>query len=669
MEYLFGAPAVKPEVFSIETPGAPDVPGEGKPRRAAYLGDKELTSTPRRTPTIWATFARSAKLYGSRPYLGHRPIVNGTALPYVWQTYAEVANRVNHLGSALVAKKLKAGANVGIYSINCPEWMISALALFRQSMVSVPLYDTLGDEAIVHIISQTEIELAFVSVAKLNNLFKVRAQIPTLRTIVTFGEVGEEVVNKATSLGIELISLYEMEHLGAKAPAPENPPEPSTISTICYTSGTTGPHPKGAVLTHHMSVSTNNAVTTAMNAGKFPTFANGGVHFSYLPLAHVFENTVQVFAIQHGGCVGFYQGDTLKILEDIQELKPTCFISVPRLLNRIYDKVWAGVRAKGGIGETLFNMAYNAKLESLKNGYNTSLLWDTLVFSKIRALLGGRVSFVLTGSAPLSPEVMQFLRVALGVEVIEGYGQTEVHAAACITWSGDYEAGHVGVPLPCNEVKLIDVPSMNYTSKDKPFPRGEICIRGHNSFKGYYKEPEKSAEAVDKDGWVHTGDVGMWDARGRLVIIDRVKNIFKLSQGEYVAPERVEGVYQQHPIVAQAFLYGHSLESYTVTVVVPDEPEFIKWAVANQFAPSVEAADYKALAANPEVVKKALATLQEHGRALGLKGFENPRALHLETVPFSVENNLLTPTFKLRRHDARAYYQEILDGLYRSINE
>lgn len=207
----------------------------------------------------------------------------------------------------------------------------------------------------------------------------------------------------------------------------------------------------------------------------------------------------------------------------LAELRPTLFISVPRLFNRIYDKVWAGVKAKGGVTAMLFNMAYRQKKAGLANGTVYHWLWDRLVFSNVRGRLGGRVKYMITGSAPIAADVIDFLRICFSADVYEGYGQTETTAGLSITVMNDCESGHVGVPLPAGEVKLLDVPSMNYFSTDKPFPRGEICVRGNQIFKEYYKAPEKTKEALDENGWCRTGDVGMWDARGRLVITDRVK--------------------------------------------------------------------------------------------------------------------------------------------------
>lgn len=250
-----------------------------------------------------------------------------------------------------------------------------------------------------------------------------------------------------------------------------------------------------------------------LELGEMYEFSTNDVYLSYLPLAHIFERIVQQTVVNHGARVGFYQGDTLKLMDDLAELKPTIFASVPRLFNRIYDKILAGVKAKGGVAAALFNRAYATKKEYLKKGYNNHAFWDAIVFSKIKARLGGNVKFMVSGAAPISADVIDFMRICFCASFVEGYGQTETTGAAAVTHVSDMSSGHVGVPFPTCEIKLRDVPAMSYTSADKPFPRGEICIRGSNVFVGYYKSPEKTAEAM-QDGWVFTGDIGMWDAQG-----------------------------------------------------------------------------------------------------------------------------------------------------------
>jgi long-chain acyl-CoA synthetase len=390
----------------------------------------------------------------------------------------------------------------------------------------------------------------------------------------------------------------------------------------------------------------------------------GDTHISYLPLAHVFERLCQGVMISGAARIGYFQGDTLKLLDDVAILQPTVFVSVPRLFNRIYDKVLAGVKAKGGIAAFLFNRAYQAKKSNLKRGTVEHALWDRLVFGSIRARLGGKVKHIVSGSAPIAPDVMDFLRICFSADVYEGYGQTEQAAGLTISYRGDLSSGQVGPPQVCVEVKLKDIPAMNYTSQDKPFPRGEIMLRGHSVFQGYYNAPKQTAETLDADGWASTGDIGQWDERGRLVVIDRVKNIFKLAQGEYIAPEKIESVLAKHYLVAQIFVYGHSLKATLVGVVVPDAETLKPWANANGLGNK----SFEELCREPLVKTTILKELASFGREADLKGFEILKNIHITSEQFSIENDLLTPTFKLKRHTAKERYQEDIDRMYEETN-
>lgn len=209
--------------------------------------------------------------------------------------------------------------------------------------------------------------------------------------------------------------------------------------------------------------------------------------------------------------------------------------------------MWSSVRSDG-FQRKLFEIAYENKLRALSEGRQPSAFWDRLVFAKLRQRLGGKVRFMSTGSAPISPEVMEFLRVCFGT-LVEGYGMTESACVIAKSSPPDFTVGHVGAPAPSCEVKLVDVPEMQYTTRDQPNPRGEVCVRGPSVFKGYFKDEGQTRECMDADGWLHTGDIGMWLPGGRLKIIDRKKNIFKLAQGEYVAPEKIENVYVRSPLV------------------------------------------------------------------------------------------------------------------------
>uniref|UniRef100_A0A3P9P4V2 long-chain-fatty-acid--CoA ligase n=1 Tax=Poecilia reticulata TaxID=8081 RepID=A0A3P9P4V2_POERE len=268
---------------------------------------------------------------------------------------------------------------------------------------------------------------------------------------------------------------------------------------------------------------------------------------------------------------------------------------------------------------------------------------------------------MVTGAAPISPSVLSFLRAALGCQIFEGYGQTECAAACTFTLPGDATAGHVGVPLPCNFVKLVDVEEMNYFASNG---EGEVCIKGTNVFKGYLKDPEKTAEALDKDGWLHTGDIGKWLPNGVLKIIDRKKNIFKLAQGEYIAPEKIENVYVRCGPVAQVFVHGDSLQSSLVAIVVPDADVLPGFAKSLGIQGSIEE-----LCKNT-VVKKAIITdMTKLGREAGLKSFEQVKHfyVHLHPELFTIENGLLTPTLKAKRAELKELFQPQIDKLYADI--
>lgn len=389
---------------------------------------------------------------------------------------------------------------------------------------------------------------------------------------------------------------------------------------------------------------------------------------SYLPLAHIFGRVCDMLCLCIGGRLGYFAGDMNLLVEDIQEMKPTIFATVPRLLNRVYGKIVAStVNAPGATG-ALARRGIATKLANLEAGKGyTHPFWDRLIFNKVKSALGGHVRIMVTGSAPIGKDVMQFLRVALCCDIREGYGATETCAASTIHYPNEFKAGHIGAPFTCNEVKLVDVPEMDYLSTD-PYPRGEICIRGPNVFKGYYKDEEKTREAIDEEGWFHTGDVGMINERGSIVIIDRKKNIFKLAQGEYIAPEKIENIYAKDSVIGQIYLHGDSLQSSLVAIVVPD-PDTLA-SIVQAKLPQVHAKklSFPELCKAPEVVALVLDQMTKVGKKAELRGFEQAKALYLESEPFAVENDLLTPTFKVKRPQAKKHYEAKIAELYEALN-
>ncbi len=617
------------------------------------------------------------KVAADLPMLGTRRWnEDGSRGEYIWQSWAQVERRVTAVGSALSALGICRGEMLGLYAANCADWVVGEQAANAYSLVTVPLYDTLGSESVEFILQQTEMRVILVASDKVKEALQTAASVPSLHLMVEMdgcSDIGapHSGVDGATLQDLErwcegglqrpmeaplFVKLSVLEALGRSRPLPHVPPKSSDVCTICYTSGTTGV-PKGAILTHG-----NFAAGAAGAASAGVDLVASDVHISYLPLAHVFERLVQVALIRRGGSIGFYQGDVTKLVEDLSVLRPTLFPSVPRLWNRIYDKVMAGVQEAGGLKATLFNWALSSKRGYLPAGHVTHTLWDNLVFANVRKLFGGRVRLMITGSAPIASDVKDFLQIAFCARVLEGYGLTETVGAATITNSADFTNGHVGAPIACTELKLVDLPEMKYTAADKPAPRGEVCLRGPNIFKGYFKRADVTAEVIDDDGWFHTGDVGRINASGTLSIVDRKKNIFKLAQGEYVAPEKIENVYTRAALVAQCFVYGDSLKSSVVAIVVLDPEVAAAWGRSNGLPGSVQA-----LSQRQELKDAVRKQLVDAAKEAGLKGFEQARAFELESEPFSVENSCLTPTFKLKRPQLKERYQAVIERMYQEL--
>jgi len=430
-----------------------------------------LVNTPDGTTfTIWDLFQTGKSKAGADgPYFGVREFgVKGG--PYVWQSYEEVERRIRHVGSGILhlsGIEPHTEACVGIYMGNCPEWVIVDLAGSAYSYVTVPLYETFDSKAIKHIINVTSMPIIFTTRKHLIRLLDIRSDIPTVQTIVLCSPsnmvphsdelyIEPDEVEEARQKGVRLVTFAEVEAVGRERERELEPAGRDELQTICFTSGTTG-LPKGAMISQNNWVSGLSGL-----AHRYNPFKPGDRWISYLPLAHCFEKIDLFLMTFVGGAGGFFRGDVSKLFDDIEELGPAYFPSVPRLLNKFYDKTMQSVQNSGLVNRTLFNSALEYKKSYLAQGIATTDTWaDRLVFNGIRDKLGGEVKLLITGSAPIPHDVLTFLRCALGCQVLEGYGQTENSACFTITEAGDFGfpyGSHVGVPSPHAELKLIDVP-------------------------------------------------------------------------------------------------------------------------------------------------------------------------------------------------------------------
>uniref|UniRef100_A0A8B9I9E0 Arachidonate--CoA ligase n=1 Tax=Anser brachyrhynchus TaxID=132585 RepID=A0A8B9I9E0_9AVES len=593
--------------------------------RRSVIGDSPqlLTHYYDDARTMYEVFRRGFSISENGPCLGFRK----PKQPYQWLSYREVAERAEALGSGLLQQGCKPSTKqfIGVFAQNRPEWIISELACYTYSMVVVPLYDTLGPGAIRYIVNTADISTVICDKPeKARTLLDhvERRETPGLSSIILMDPFEKELMERGRRCGVRIQTMQEVEsYTGKKLPELTRP--------------------RGAPCAFFQSQWS-------------PTCED--VHISYLPLAHMFERMVQSVVYCHGGRIGFFQGDIRLLSDDMKALRPTIFPVVPRLLNRMYDKVNTSLK------RWILEFAAKRKKAEVRNGIiRNDSLWDKLFFNKIQASLGGCVRMIVTGAAPASPTVLGFLRAALGCQVYEGYGQTECTAGCTFTTPGDWTSGHVGAPLPCNLIRLKDVEELNYFAS-----KGEgevICVKGPNVFKGYLKDEEKTTEALDQEGWLHTGDIGKWLPNGTLKIIDRKKHIFKLAQGEYIAPEKIENIYIRSDPVAQIYVHGDSLQAFLVGIVVPDSEVMPGWAKKRGFDGT-----YSELCKNKELKQAIMEDMVRLGKESGLHSFEQVKAIYIHSDMFSVQNGLLTPTLKAKRPELRDYFKKQIEELYSSIS-
>lgn len=654
-------------------PGAPysvPLPGSEKSGRSAvyrHWRRKDVGLVHTLDPEVRSAhdmFEQTAKRQPSAKCLGHRPYDAATKTfgPYVWETYADVQARRANLGVGLVALHEAVGKSgsqygVGLWCPNRPEWQITDLACMSQSLYSVSIYDTLGPDTTEYIINHATLTAVVTSVAHIPTLLKLSSRCPSLKIIVSLDplEAGSELPGTskkdllnaiAAEKGIQIHYIKDVEAMGEAAPRPYNTPKPEDVVTINYTSGTTG-NPKGVMLTHANAIAGTSASLTICPQ------RNGDVICSYLPLAHIYQRMTEHSALWAGAAIGYFHGNILELVEDFKLLRPTAFTSVPRLYNRFGGAIKAQTVEQPGLKGALSRHIVSTKLANLTKAEpgketNTHMFYDRIWARKVSAALGlERARTMVSGSAPLDPSLHQFLRVVFSNHLIQGYGLTETYAIGLAQATGDLSSGNCGGCAPTTELCLLDVPDMEYTSADRPHPRGELLMRGPNVFTQYFNNDTETQKAFTEDGWFRTGDICSVDERGRFRVIDRVKNVLKLAQGEYISPERLENVFLGNlPWLAQAYVHGDSSQS-SLVAVFGFQADLFAGFVGKVLGREVRGDDVegmKAAAQEPRVRAAVLKELQRVGRKAKFNSYEHVKAVRVLAEPFSIENELLTPT-------------------------
>uniref|UniRef100_A0A671Y2N2 long-chain-fatty-acid--CoA ligase n=1 Tax=Sparus aurata TaxID=8175 RepID=A0A671Y2N2_SPAAU len=628
------------------------------PYRAVNNQDKLVAWLHPGVDTLDKMFEYAAGRFPQRDCLGTREVLseedelqpNGKVFKkvilgnYNWLSYEEAYHASKCFGSGLAALGQKPQCNIAIFCETRAEWLVAAQACFMYNFPLVTLYATLGPMAIAHGLNETEVTHIITSKDLLQSRLKVSALLlcPLICHLIT-----------ALCSSVSAVAVNRRQ------------PQASDIAVIMYTSGSTG-IPKGVMISHGNIM----AGITGM-AERIPNLNETDTYIGYLPLAHVLELSAELVCISHGCRIGYSSPQTLadqstKIKKgskgDTSVLKPTLMAAVPEIMDRIYKNVMTKVEEMSKFQKTLFVLAYNYKMEQISKGYNTPLC-DSLVFKRVRALLGGNTRVLLSGGAPLSAATQRFMNICLCCPVGQGYGLTETCGAGTISEMWDYSTGRVGAPLVCSEITLKDWEEGGYHSTDKPNPRGEILIGGPNVTMGYFKSEGKNRDDffVDERGqrWFCTGDIGEFHSDGCLKIIDRKKDLVKLQAGEYVSLGKVEAVLKNCSLIDNICAYANSDQSYVISFVVPNHKQLM--AVAEQMQVR---GTWEEICNNSQMEKEVLRIITEAAISAKLERFEIPKKIRLSAEPWTPETGLVTDAFKLKRKELKTHYQEDIERMY-----
>lgn len=638
--------------------------------------------------TLAALFEQSCNKHAQDRLLGKRKLINKETLTakdgrkfeklhlgeYEWQTYGDAFNCACNFASGLVKLGHNADERAAIFSETRAEWIIAFQGCFRQNITVVTIYDSLGEDALIHSLNETQVSTLICDSKQLKKIAAISSSIESVKRIIYFEDDGTPVDSdfSATMGHRTVLPFSEVEKLGKGNPALPRLPTNNDIAVIMYTSGSTG-LPKGVMMTHGNIVATAAAVMTVI-----PKIGSSDVYLAYLPLAHVFELAAEVVMLSAGCAMGYGSALTLtdtsnKIKKgtqgDASVLKPTLMTAVPAILDRVRDGVLKKVEEKGGLSKKLFHIGYKRRLAAIEGSWNGAwglekIFWDAMLFRKIRSILGGQIRFMLCGGAPLSRDTQRFINTCLGAPIGQGYGLTETCAGATFSEADDTSVGRVGPPLPCCYIKLVSWEEGGYTITDKPMPRGEVVIGGYSVTPGYFKNEAKTKEVyrVDERGtrWFYTGDIGQFHPDGCLEIIDRRKDIVKLQHGEYISLGKVEAALASSSYVDNIMVYVDPFHSYCVALVVPSHQVIENWARST----GIEYKDYSDLCQKNEAVNEVQQSLLKAGKSAKLAKFEIPAKIKLLVDPWTPESGLVTAALKLKREQLKTKFKVELQKLY-----
>ncbi len=585
-------------------------------------------------------------LFGALDRFGSRPVALRAKQGGGWieLSYRDLADRIQDLSLGLLELGIRPGDRVAILSENRPEWAIADYACLAACCADVPIYPTLLARQVEHNLADSESVAVFVSTRhQLEKVLAARERLPALRHIIAFDR-------DVTGPGV--LALDDMYARGRAArPARAGwradalRVRPEDLATLIYTSGTSGDM-KGVMLTH------GNIASNVSTCCTLFSFTEHDECLSFLPLSHIFERMFGHYCMLHSGVIINYAESVDTVAADMQRWRPTLMAAVPRLYEKIYGRVLDAVRAGSAMKRRLFFWGKRVgeaavELRLAGRGLSPALaaqLWvaDRLVFAKLRARTGGRIRFFISGGAPLSADIAKFFHAA-GMPILEGYGLTETSPVIAVNTFRHQKLGTVGLPIPQVEVKIA--------------ADGEIITRGPNLMAGYYNKPQATAEALDSEGWFHTGDIGLLDGDGFLRITDRKKDIIVTSGGKNISPQPIESLARTSKFVSSAVMLGDR-RPFPVMLIVPNFETLSAWAAQE----GMQSADSTALVTFPEVQRKMEREVRTTLRDLA--GFEMPKKFLLLPRDFSIETGELTPKLSVKRRVVEQHHAAAIEALY-----
>ena len=564
-------------------------------------------------------------------------------------TYAEFKEETELFAYGLKSIGVNREDKIAIISENRPEWVYADMAILSLGAIDVPLYPSLTSESIEYILNNSEAKGIILSNKfQLNKILKIKHNCRHLQFIIIFNEndFNEEVKDLMTFSRVQGMGKLLRTESPKMLKSSIDLVKENDVCTIIYTSGTTG-EPKGVVLTHKNILSNANSALEAFPITKDDTF------LSFLPLCHIFERMAGYYTAFSSGCTICYAESIESVAANLVEVKPTIMTTVPRLFERIYSKIMKNVESQPASKQKIFYWAievgkkYAEKKKSGRIPVQLAIkraLADKLVYKKLQEKTGGNFRFFISGGAALPRELGEFFE-AIGILIIEGYGLTESSPVIAANRIDDYKFGTVGKPFPGVEIRI---------AKD-----GEILAKGPNIMKGYFKRKKDTEESI-VDGWLHTGDIGVFDAEGFLMITDRKKHLFKTSGGKYIAPTPIENTFLASKYIDQFVLIGDR-RMFLSALIVPDFEALKEYADSHK----IPYANEQELAKNETIYKLLETDISQLQKKLA--NYERVRKFVLLENPFSIEGGEITPSLKVRRKIIEEKYNDIIEQMYQSL--